>query len=80
MFNPRTVVNRKTHVLYILLVQHSVAMKHFITVFIQLDHRSKFFSAIEMLYVKKTQRLNVTQFCAHFQKKHYDLIQVATIL
>ena len=79
MFNPRIVANRQTYVLYTLLVQHSVAMKHFITVFIQLDHRSKFFSAIfhimsprtvsEKCYMlKKTQRLNVTQSCALFQK------------
>ena len=36
MFKSRTVVNRKIHVLHTLLVQHSVAMKQFITVFIQL--------------------------------------------
>ena len=78
MFNPRIVVNRQTYVLYTLLVQHSVAPKHFITVFIQLDHRSKFFSTIfhimwprtvsEKCYMLKKHRLNVTQFCALFQK------------
>lgn len=35
---PRTVKNRKSHPLYKLLVQHSVAMKQFITVFIHISH------------------------------------------